>query len=275
MASSSLISSDIDQFYTKTSEENRLSLGLGPLEYERNTELISRYLSAGKNDTVIDVGGGPGIYSEWLAKMGHTVYLVDPVAKHIKQAKLRASKLKKPFQCLPGESRRLDIKDGHADLVILHGPLYHLQSEQDRILSIKEALRVLKPGGIVLGFAINYTASTITGLLNGMIHEPVFYEMCSQELQTGLHAPPQNWPGLLPEAYFHRPDQLRKEFETGGFKELEILAVEGMIWLDSKYFETRSTPAKKEAIMNLLRMTERDPSVLSMSPHMMIAGRKI
>nr|WP_199076695.1 class I SAM-dependent methyltransferase [Pedobacter sp. ASV19] len=274
MASSDLISKDIDQFYSKTSEENRLSLGLGPLEYERNTELIGRYLSTSGKDTVIDVGGGPGVYAEWLAQLGHMVYLVDPVAKHIKQAKLRASKLKKPFQCLLGESRNLAIPSGTADVVILHGPLYHLQSKQDRIISVKEALRVLKPGGTVLGFAINYTASTIAGLLNGMIHETSFYEMCKKELQTGIHNPPQNWPGLLPEAYFHKPEELKNEFETGGFTALDIIAVEGMIWLDSKYFETRSTPAKKEAIMALLKMTERDPSILSMSPHMMIAGRK-
>ncbi|PTT02277.1 SAM-dependent methyltransferase [Pedobacter sp. HMWF019] len=274
MASSDLISKDIDQFYSKTSEENRLSLGLGPLEYERNTELIGRYLSTSGKDTIIDVGGGPGIYAEWLAQLGHMVYLVDPVAKHIKQAKLRASKLKKPFQCLLGESRSLDISSGTADVVVLHGPLYHLQSKQDRILSVKEALRVLKPGGTVLGFAINYTASTIAGLLNGMIHETSFYEMCKKELQTGIHNPPQNWPGLLPEAYFHKPEELRNEFETAGFTVLDIIAVEGMIWLDSKYFETRSIPAKKEAIMGLLKMTERDPSILSMSPHMMIAGKK-
>ncbi|HWW37770.1 class I SAM-dependent methyltransferase [Pedobacter sp.] len=274
MASSDLISKDIDQFYAKTSEENRLSLGLGPLEYERNTELIGRYLSTSGKDTIIDVGGGPGIYAEWLAQLGHMVYLIDPVAKHIKQAKLRASKLKKPFQCLLGESRNLDIPSGTADVVILHGPLYHLQSKQDRIISVKEALRVLKPGGTVLGFAINYTASTIAGLLNGMIHETSFYEMCKKELQTGIHNPPQNWPGLLPEAYFHKPEELKNEFETGGFTALDMMAVEGMIWLDSKYFETRSTPAKKEAIMALLKMTERDPSILSMSPHMMIAGRK-
>ncbi|PYF71501.1 class I SAM-dependent methyltransferase [Pedobacter nutrimenti] len=274
MAATGLISNDINEFYSKTSEENRLSLGLGPLEYERNTELISRYLSKDKKDLIADVGGGPGIYAEWLAKMGHLVHLVDPVAKHIKQAKVRASKLKKPFFPVLGESRKLDMEDQSMDLVILHGPLYHLQAEQDRILSIKEALRVLKPGGILLGFAINYTASTIAGLLNGMLHENSFYQMCKQELSTGIHHPPANWPGLLPEAFFHRPDQLKAEFESSGLKDLQLLAVEGMIWLDSKYFETRSNPAKKEALMDLLRLTESDPSILSLSPHMMISGKK-
>lgn len=107
-----------------------------------------------------------------------------------------------------------------------------------------------------------------------MIHEAGFYEMCKKELTTGIHNPPKNWPGLLPEAYFHKPEELKDECALAGFTALDLMAVEGMIWLDNKYFETRSNPVKKEALMNLLRLTEREPSILSLSPHMMIAGKK-
>ena len=79
-----LINPEIEDFYSQTSEEGRLELGLGPLEFERNKELISRYLP--KKGKVIDVGGGPGVYSEWMAGLGHEVILIDPVEKHIKQA---------------------------------------------------------------------------------------------------------------------------------------------------------------------------------------------
>jgi hypothetical protein len=67
-----LISDEIDAFYSGASEETRLKLGLGPLEYERNQELIQRYLP--KEICVIaDVGGGPGIYAELLYLLGHQV----------------------------------------------------------------------------------------------------------------------------------------------------------------------------------------------------------
>ena len=267
-----LISSDIDDFYASTSEEGRLLLGLGPLEFERNQDLISRYLP--KKGIVIDVGGGPGIYSEWLAGMGHQVHLIDPVEKHIKQANKRSAKAKKPFKSILGEAQKLEFPDNFADVVILHGPLYHLQSKEERIKAITEAQRVLKPNGVVLGFAINHSASSIAALLNGFIHVPGIYQMCKDELTTGLHNPPENMPGILPQAYFHRPQQLKDEFEEAGLTYLNTYAVEGMVWMDKNYFESRGDDKKKAALMELLKVTENDQALLALSPHMMIAGRK-
>ena len=272
MPPSKLIDSGIEDFYAQTSEENRLELGLGPLEFERNKELIQRFLP--KKGVIIDVGGGPGIYSEWLAGLGYEVYLVDPVENHIKQANKRSAKAKKSFKSILGESRKLELPDNYADVVILHGPLYHLQLKEDRVKSITEAGRVLKPNGIVLGFAINHSASSVAGLLNGFIHNPVLYEMCREELTTGLHNAPKGFPGILPSAYYHRPQQLRDELEEAGLTYVDTFAVEGMIWMDKNYFETRGDAKKKDAMMVLLKTTENDQTLLSLSPHMMIAGRK-
>src|ERR1700759_3960849 len=197
MKSEDLISENIGRFYASASEDQRLSYGLGPLELERNKELISRFLPA-KPGTILDIGGGPGIYSEWLAGLGHKVHLVDPVEKHIQQAKKRAGKAARKFEASAGEARKLQFQDGFANVVIEHGPLYHLQNRNDRIKALAEAYRVLKPGGVMLGFAINQAVSTLTGLLNGMIHDGQFYAMCLEELRSGCHNPPAQWPGILP-----------------------------------------------------------------------------
>jgi ubiquinone/menaquinone biosynthesis C-methylase UbiE len=273
MAAENLVSSEIERFYAGAAEDKRLTYGLGPLEFERNKELISRFVPQSPS-FIIDVGGGPGMYAEWLSDMGHQVHLIDPVNKHIQQAKKRAAKLKNPFKADLGEARALDLADDAADVVIEHGPLYHLQQRTDRINALKEAYRVLKPGGVMLGFAINHSVSTLTGLLNGMIHDEQFYAMCMDELKTGLHNPPAAWPGFLPEAFFHKPAELLSEVEEAGFTDLQLFAVEGMIWLDAKYFESRSDAAKKEKMMNLLKATEQIPELLCFSPHIMICGRK-
>lgn len=273
MASKSLISKDIDQFYATAAEDQRLTYGLGPLELERNKELIGRFLPQWPC-TILDIGGGPGVYAEWLAGLNHKVYLIDPVEKHIQQAKKRATKSGRKFEAALGEARKLEFNDGFADLVIEHGPLYHLQNRADRLAALSEAHRVLKPGGIMLGFAINHSISTLTGLLNGMIHDPQFYNMCLQELKTGEHNPPATWPGILPEAYFHKPGELKEEVAEAGFADLQVFAVEGIIWLDSKYFESRSDAAKKKQMMNLLRETEQNAELLAISPHMMVCGKK-
>jgi hypothetical protein len=143
-----------------------------------------------------------------------------------------------------------------------------------RIKALKEAYRILKPNGILLGFAINHTVSTITGLLNGAIHDPQFFSMCQDELKTGLHNPPADWPGILPEAFFHKPHQFIDEVLESGFSDAKLFAVEGIIWLDSKYFESRSDPVKREAMMSLLKSTEESPDLLSLSPHIMVSANK-
>jgi len=268
-----LISRNIELFYNKASEETRLDKGMGVFEFERIKSLIEKYISS-SNSKIIDVGGGTGKYSEWLAKKGHQVYLIEPISKHLEIAKNRANKLKNKFCIKLGESRNLEFPNNFADLIILHGPLYHLQKKQDRDLTIREAKRVVKNNGIILGFAINYTASTLVGLLNGLIHKKTFFEMCKQELTDGIHNPPNDFPWLLTEAYYHKPEQLKQEFVTQGLTYLNTYAVEGMSWLDKDYFASMLNDKKKKTLLELIKVTENDNHLLSFSPHMMIVVKK-
>ena len=96
MNSKQLISRDIEDFYNKASEETRLDRGMGLFEFERIKTLIEKYVPASASK-IIDVGGGTGKYSEWLAKKGHQVHLIEPVPKHIKIAQARTNKLKNRF----------------------------------------------------------------------------------------------------------------------------------------------------------------------------------
>ena len=102
---------------------------MGIFEFERIKTLIEKYISS-SSSKIIDIGGGTGKYSEWLAKKGHYVHLVEPVSKHIKIAQTRVNKLKNKFSVHLGESRKLEFPNNYADLIILHGPLYHLQKKR-------------------------------------------------------------------------------------------------------------------------------------------------
>ncbi|WP_312335742.1 class I SAM-dependent methyltransferase [Sphingobacterium sp.] len=273
MSSKQLISRDIEIFYTIVSEETRLDKGMGIFEFERIKSLIERHLLSSPL-TIIDVGGGTGKYSEWLAKKGHQVHLVEPVLKHIKIAENRSRKLKNKFSVHLGESRKLEFPNNYADLVILHGPLYHLQEREDRILTIYEAKRVLKNGGIILGFAINYTASTLAGLLNGLIHKTTFFQMCKEELTVGKHNPPDDFPWLLAEAFYHKPQELKEEFMNQELTYLNTYAVEGMVWFDKDFFVNLQHTGRRKTLLELLQVTETDRYLLPFSPHIMIAVQK-
>ncbi|GGG64129.1 class I SAM-dependent methyltransferase [Epilithonimonas arachidiradicis] len=273
MNSKHLISRDIEVFYNKASEETRLDKGMGIFEFERIKSLIEKYIQ-NIPLKIIDIGGGTGKYSEWLAQKGHEVHLVEPITKHIKIAQNRNKKLKKKFHIVQGEARDLPFQNDYADLVILHGPLYHLQRKEDRSLAISEARRILKNGGIILGFAINYTASTLAGLLNGLIHKKTFFEMCREELTTGVHHQPADFPWILAEAYYHNPKQLEDEFLHPDLQYLNLYAVEGIAWLDKDYFNSMLDEKKSKTLAELIKITENDKYLLSFSPHMMIAVQK-
>jgi len=266
-----LIDSEISDFYNKSSEESRLTIGLGPLEFERNKDLISRYLPVGKA-VIADVGGGTGHYAFWLSNLGHDVTLIDPVGKHIRQAQRRSRNSRTAFRVFLGDAMKLPIENRSVDLVILHGPLYHLQERTDRLAAIREASRILKLDGMVLGFAITHAASTLAALHNGLIHEDSIFAMCRQELKSGEHFPSDNFPGMLPSAFFHRPSELINEFGEAGLSASNVFAVEGMAWMDNKYFDSSACPQKKGRLLDLVKLTEKDAELLCISPHIMIAA---
>src|SRR5207248_1072154 len=115
-----------------------------------------------------------------------------------------------PFTAAVGDARRLDAQESAYDAVLLMGPLYHLVERSDRLQALREAMRVVRPGGRVIDVAISRFASLLDGLRNGWLADPVFRGIVEEDLRTGQHRNPQ--PELRPEwfttAYFHRPDDL-------------------------------------------------------------------
>ena len=73
-------------YYERFDEAGRLGKGSGLLEFARMRELIQRFLPRPPRE-LLDVGGGPGRYSCWLAEIGYQVHLIDPVEKHGWQAR--------------------------------------------------------------------------------------------------------------------------------------------------------------------------------------------
>src|ERR687894_2374502 len=81
------LDADILAHYGEGVERDRLLRGgAGRLEYLRTGELLAQYLPAAPA-TVLDVGGGAGVYALPLAREGYSVHLIDPVPLHVDQAR--------------------------------------------------------------------------------------------------------------------------------------------------------------------------------------------
>src|SRR5437773_9574871 len=97
--------------YNAGVERDRLLSGTSNLEFERTKRILSRYLPS-RPATILDVGGGPGRYSFWLADIGHSVHLVDVLPVHVRQAHGFQRRSKNPLTSIGlGDARSLDFED--------------------------------------------------------------------------------------------------------------------------------------------------------------------
>ena len=156
---------------------------------------------------------------------------------------------------------------------IADGPLYHLTEADQRRKALSEARRVLRPGGVVIGVGINQFAGLFDGLVNGWIDDPEFQHILERDLEGGQHRNPTS-KDYFTAAYFHRPEELEAEISGAGFTVLDVVAVQGPGWLATGLEKRMADPEARERLLALVRKLEREPSLIGVSQHFMVVGRK-
>ena len=150
----------VQAHYDATVEHEWERLERGWFEYEINRHYIDRYVSPG--DRVLDVGGGPGRYSLYLAGRGSDVTLLDLSPGNVAFAAQKAQEEGRSIRTICGDARKVDeLADGQYDTILLMGPLYHLIEEEDRICAVHACLKRLKPGGVLCVAFISMVAGMI------------------------------------------------------------------------------------------------------------------
>lgn len=251
-------------------EVDRLSGPQGRIELARTQEILSRHLPDHPL-RILDVGGATGTYAAWLASRGHAVHLIDAVDEQVQQARRRAGS-PAMFTASVGDARALDQPDKEFDAVLLFGPLYHLTERANRIRALREAARVLKPGGFLFGAAISRFASLMDGLARGFLFDPEFRRIVGQDLEAGQHRNPTDRPEWFTTAFFHHPSELAQEAAEAGFDVRQVLGVEGLAgWLPD-LVERWSDPAARETMLYSARAVESEPCLLGLSAHLLVVA---
>jgi SAM-dependent methyltransferase len=159
-------------------------------------------------------------------------------------------------------------------MVLLLGPLYHLVQERDRQAALSEALRVLSPGGVLIAAGISRCGSALDGLARELLRDSEFARIVERDLLDGHHQNPTQRLDYFTTAYFHRPEDLRREVIDAGFDVEGLYGIEGPGWILPDLEERLKDRERREMLLQVARLLESEPSVLGCSAHLMVVGRK-
>jgi SAM-dependent methyltransferase len=246
--------------------------GQGVLELERTLEVVRERMAPGSR--VIDIGGASGVYAAALAERGDDVLLVDPVPRHVQAAAARGT-----FTAVLGDARTLPATEDGFDAALLLGPLYHLVEREDRLRALREAVRVVRPGGWVFAAGV----SRLSAIAWVTVIQPSI-DLEASGVATRTSPLPDTWRRLVadgagglgprgfPGGHFHVADELEREVLDAGLVEVQVIGVEGP-GAQALDISRSHDPALVDAARTLARAFESVHGLRDLSPHLLAMGR--
>jgi SAM-dependent methyltransferase len=271
---------DVKAYYAHFGErewERLAQLPVGTIEYDVTRHFLEIHIAQGSR--VLDLGGGPGRYTIWLAERDCRVVLADvsPVMLDLAREKISTAGVEANVEAIL-EMDACDLgafEDEAFDAVLALGPFYHLVEEGDRERAAQEVVRVLKPGGaafVALMPRLIFLRRTIAvpderhrlkdeGWLTRLMEKGVFINDVEGRFSGGY--------GVIPE-------EVGSFFEGHGLREISLVATEGIsAGIEEIIMELREEdPVMYVKVLQLLIATAEDPSILGMCSHLLYIGRK-
>ncbi len=259
----------IKDYYEKDARAEWERLNRHKVEFEVTKRFMDRYIK--KGDRVVDIGGGPGRYSLYLAEKGCELTLIDLSSANIALAKEKASEQGLSIQMLVGDAREVDtLVSGPYDHVLLMGPLYHLLDEVERVKTIQASLSLLKPGGILFASFI----SSYGGILYSMKYEPELILLKEIEFQYKLFQDDLPFSGeSFTQAYFIRHKDVLPFMSQFPLEKLHYFGQESILSPNEENLIRQPKEVMDRWINLAVEVCERE-DLLSFSEHLMYIGRK-
>ena len=136
-------------------------------EFSQITHILSKILQ--KNTRVMDLCCGDGRFTKWIKNTG--IASLVPVSpndmEHISH--------ENPFVAYNNfinDDRKIPTKDHKADVILMLGPLYNMQSEEKRKQTLEEAKRLLSVRGKIITLTIDIPNKDEKSILAGAGFSP-------------------------------------------------------------------------------------------------------
>ena len=207
----------LDRYYEKFDEEKRLGRRHGQVEFFVTITYLKKYLSQFQNPKIADIGAGTGAYSVPLAAEGFDVTAIEVVESNL--AKLRAKQAN--VKTYLGDATELSmLNDNTFDIVLLLGPMYHLNTKQQKVKALLEAKRIAKNDGVIL---VAYYMNDYAILKHGFIDGNIAQALLSNQINANFHVLPKK-----DDIYtFDRLDDINQYNHEAKLERLTIFAPDG------------------------------------------------
>lgn len=230
------------------------------VEFLTTTRFIEKYLKPG--DRILDLGAGAGEYSIYFGKKGYSVTAVELADNNIKAFR---EKLSPDLDIDLIHGNALDLSafpDKSFDIVLLLGPLYHLEKEEDRQKCIREAMRVCRDAGILF-FA--FISNDMVILTEFDYRQDFFLDNTYNHDTFKV----ENFPFV-----FFTVDQCREVLERAGVKIISAVASDGVSELLQNKINAMDDKSYEQYLKYHFYCCEK-LEMLGRSNHLLYIGRKL
>lgn len=256
----------LKKVYGACDEDARLQKSRqGQLEFVTTMHHIHQFARPGCR--VLEIGAGTGRYAIALAKLGYAVSAVELVQSNLDILRGKAEGLENLDAC---QGDALDLgrfQDASFDLTLLLGPMYHLYSPEDQHRALDEALRVTRPGGILMAAFLSVHAIMYTNYLYG---DPPLGFGLKENFDAGYkarHFTEQLFTGFdVPE--------FEALFEGKPIRRLATVATDGILELAERSAEFSMTDEEFRAFSAYHLEVCARRELLGGSSHLLYIGRK-
>ena len=263
----------IEQFYDANPQYEWERLERHRVEYGITLLSLQEHLPA-PPAAIIDVDGSVGRYAIELARRGYAVTLVDISAACLEFARAKAAERNVELTgCARADARDLaGFAEASFDAALLMGPLYHLLDHAERLRAVREARRLLRPGGPVFAVFIGRYAP----IQYAAAQRPEYISALPEELESilgsGVYRRPAGSEGFI-DAWFAHPADVPPLMAEGGFEQLDLIGCEPLVnELEARV--NQAPPELHRQWIELLYRLSRDESLLGACAHLLYVGRR-
>lgn len=258
----------VEKFYDNNTEMEWNRLNGFKYEFEITKIMMKKYMNKGK---VLDIGGGPGRYSLYLASIGYDVTLVDLSKNNIEFAKNKSKELGLNIQAYHCDARCLpELNLGKYENILIMGPFYHLFDSNDRKNILLDSLRHLSENGLIFASFISIFAG-----FNYYLSECP-YELINEPEKKFFDSAENNksWAGsAFTQAYFIDIDEIENFFDECGIQKIAIFGQEGITATRLMDLEKAPEDVRNYWLEISLRLCE-NKKYFPYSSHIMYIGKR-